>query len=84
MTRRITQRELRKASGEIVRAVTGGESFIVTRNGVPAGELRPVPSRRFVAADAALAAFSGAPVIDAARFRQHVDEHVDHDPDPRA
>jgi antitoxin (DNA-binding transcriptional repressor) of toxin-antitoxin stability system len=80
----MTQRELRKASGEIVGALAGGESFIVTRNGVPIGELRPVQSRRFVAAGAALAAFSGAPLTDAARLREDVDAHVDQDPDPRA
>ncbi|MCW3015661.1 MAG: prevent-host-death family protein [Solirubrobacterales bacterium] len=67
-----------------MRALDGGETFIVTRNGVPAGELRPVQTRRFVAADAALAAFAGAPAIDAMRFREDIDAHVDQDPTPRA
>ena len=39
MARQITQRELRNESGEIMRALGRGESFVVTRNGVPVGEL---------------------------------------------
>src|SRR5215472_1015881 len=37
--REITQRELRNDSGEIMRALDQGESFVVTRNGTPVGEL---------------------------------------------
>jgi antitoxin (DNA-binding transcriptional repressor) of toxin-antitoxin stability system len=84
VTREITQRELRNASGEIMRALDRGENFVVTRNGVAVGELTPVRRRRFVAAEAALAAFAGAPKIDAARFRSDVDSPVDQDPAPRA
>jgi antitoxin (DNA-binding transcriptional repressor) of toxin-antitoxin stability system len=82
--REITQRELRNASGEIMRALDRGETFVVTRNGVAVGELAPLRRRRFVAADAALAAFAGAPEIDAERFRSDVDGAVDQDPAPRA
>lgn len=83
MARTITQRELRNDSGEIMRALDQGESFLVTRNGVPVGELNPVRPRRFVAAGAALAAFSGAPPIESAQFRQEVDALLDQDPTPR-
>jgi antitoxin (DNA-binding transcriptional repressor) of toxin-antitoxin stability system len=84
MWRQITQRELRNDSGEIMRALDSGESFVVTRNGVPTGELRPVQARRFVAADAAIAAFAGAPDIDPGRFRDDVDAHADQGARPRA
>ena len=84
MSREITQRELRNASGEIMRALDRGESFVVTRNGVGVGELAPLRRRRFVTAEAALAAFAGAPRIDAVRFRADVDSAVDQDPAPRA
>ena len=84
MTREITQRELRNASGEIMRALDRGESFVVTRNGVAVGELAPLRRRRFVPAEAALAAFAGAPTIDSVRFRADVDSAVDQDPAPRA
>jgi prevent-host-death family protein len=46
----ITQRELRNQSGEIMRALDRGESFVVTRNGVPVGELTPLRHEQFVAA----------------------------------
>jgi len=66
------------------RALDRGEEFIVTRNGAAVGELRPLHRRRFVAADAALAAFAGAPPIDPDRFRDDVDAILDQDLTPRA
>jgi prevent-host-death family protein len=83
MGRRITQRELRNESGEIMRALDRGESFVVTRNGVPVGELTPLRERQFVAAEAAAAVFAGAPVIDFDHFRVDVDGFLDQDPTPR-
>ncbi len=77
MARWITQRELRNEIGEIMRALGRGESFVVTRNGVPEGELTPLRRRRFVPAEAAVAAFRAAPEIDAARFRDDVDAVLD-------
>jgi antitoxin (DNA-binding transcriptional repressor) of toxin-antitoxin stability system len=84
MARSITQRELRNASGEIMRGLDRGESFLVTRNGVPVGELTPVKSRQFVSATAALAAFACVPAIDTDRFRADVDAGLDQDIAPRA
>jgi antitoxin (DNA-binding transcriptional repressor) of toxin-antitoxin stability system len=84
VSRRITQRELRNASGEIMRGLDRGESFLVTRNGVPVGELTPIKSRQFVTAPVALAAFAGAPTIDPERFRAEVDAALDQDATPRA
>jgi prevent-host-death family protein len=83
MAREITQRELRNESGEIMRALDRGEKFVVTRNGVPVGELVPLRQRQFVAADAAIAVFNGAPTIDAERFRIDVDALLDQRPAPR-
>jgi antitoxin (DNA-binding transcriptional repressor) of toxin-antitoxin stability system len=76
MARKTTQRELRNASGEIMRALDRGESFLVTRNGVAVGELVP-RRRRLVAATAVAAAFAGAPGIGGARFRRDLDRFVD-------
>jgi antitoxin (DNA-binding transcriptional repressor) of toxin-antitoxin stability system len=81
--REITQRELRNGSGEIMRALDRGESFVVTRNGVPVGELLPLRQRQFVAADAAVAAFAGAPTVELGRFRDDLDAVLDQDPAPR-
>lgn len=85
MTRKLSQRELRNQSGEIMRALDEGEDFIVTRNGVPVGELRPIEKRKptFISREALVAAFEGAPHVDYERFRADIDAHVDQDPTPR-
>jgi len=83
MSREITQRELRNGSGEIMRKLDEGETFVVTRNGVPVGELSPLRRRRFVAAEAAMAHFRGAPSIDSKRFRTDLDSAVSQEPSPR-
>lgn len=83
MAREITQRELRNGSGEIMRALDRGESFVVTRNGVPVGELAPVRTRQFVSSGAAVAAFASAPSIAPDRFRADIDAALDQDPTPR-
>jgi len=83
MGQEITQRELRNDSGEIMRGLDRGESYVVTRNGVPVGELIPLRRRRFVTAEVIIAAFADAPAIDAVRFRTDVDSVLDQDPAPR-
>ena len=83
VAREITQRELRNESGEIMRALDRGETFVVTRNGVPVGELTPLRQRQFVGAETAAALFAGAPVIDGGRFRADVDSVLDQRPLPR-
>jgi len=67
-----------------MRALDRGESFTVTRNGVPVGLLSPARPRRFVGAEAAIAAFGNAPPIDATQFRADVDAPLDQEPTPRA
>jgi antitoxin (DNA-binding transcriptional repressor) of toxin-antitoxin stability system len=84
MRRRITQRELRNDSGRIMRALDKGQTFTVTRNGVPVGELTPLRQRVFVPVETALAAFAGAPPIRFRRFRKDVDALTEQDPTPRA
>ncbi len=66
-----------------MRALDRGRAFIVTRNGVPVGELVPLRQRVFVPADTVLAAFAGAPRVAPPRFRKDVDAIVDQDPTPR-
>jgi prevent-host-death family protein len=83
VAREITQRELRNESGDIMRALDRGETFVVTRNGVPVGELTPLRQRRFVSADAVAAVYAGAPTIEAERFRADVDAVLDQRPRPR-
>lgn len=84
MAQAITQRELRNDSGEIMRRLDHGETFIVTRNGTPVGELIPMRRHRFVSTDAVVAMFRNAPPIDAERFRSDLDVIADQDAAPRA
>jgi prevent-host-death family protein len=81
--REISQRELRNESGEIMRRLDEGESFIVTRNGVPVGELAPLRRHRFIRSEAAVALFRYAPSVDYAQFRDDVDTVSSQDPTPR-
>jgi len=83
LAQQITQRELRNDSGRVMRALDKGTAFIVTRNGVPVGELTPIRSRAFVTTETVMAAFAGAPRISRARFRKDVDSVLDQDPTPR-
>ena len=47
MSRTIPQRELRNDNAKVIDAVAAGETFVVTRNGEPVAELRPIrPGRR--------------------------------------
>ncbi len=71
MNKTITQREL-------LRAVQAGETLIVTRNGTPIAELRPIRPRRFVPrAVIAEAAEQEAARIDAHRFHADLSAVVD-------
>jgi prevent-host-death family protein len=49
MPKTISQRELRNGSAAVMDAVEAGETMIITRNGNPVAELRPIRQRRFVA-----------------------------------
>lgn len=84
VAREISQRELRNDSGEIMRQLDDGATFVVTRNGVPVGELTPLRRHRFVSAEAAVAMFRNAPQVDYVRLRADLDAVADQDPVPRA
>ena len=73
----ISQRELRNQSAAILRDVQAGQSMIVTRNGTPVAELRPVSRRRFVPRAVLAQAARSAPRIDAARFHADLDALVE-------
>lgn len=77
MSRTITQRELRNDSGAVLRDVQAGQTIIVTRNGVPVAELRPVPPRRFVPRTVIAEAAKRAPRVDAARLHADLDAVID-------
>ena len=75
MSRVIAQRELRNQNARVIEAVVAGESFVVTSNGKPVAELRPLTATRspFVSKAELAALAAGAPHIDAAAFRRDLD-----------
>lgn len=77
MERTVSQRELRNEAASVLRDVQGGQTFVITRNGSPVAELRPLSSRRFVARSVIAQASRRAPRIDAARFFADVDAALD-------
>jgi prevent-host-death family protein len=79
MARTIAQRELRNENAKVIAAVTAGETFVVTRNGEPVAELRPLRSgrRTFISRDEVAALAIAGVRIDRARFRADLDDVID-------
>lgn len=80
----ISQRELRNDSGRIMRALDEGRSFVLTRNSVPVGELRPLRRHRMVDTRLVSEMFRHAPRIDREQFLRDLDNAVDQGVEPRA
>ncbi|MGI9032802.1 MAG: type II toxin-antitoxin system Phd/YefM family antitoxin [Acidimicrobiales bacterium] len=79
MSKTIAQRQLRNDNAKVIEAVAAGESFIVTRNGVPIAELRPIrTNRRTNVAKADLMALAASgPHVDRKQFQADLDRVVD-------
>lgn len=69
-------RDLRNHGGDVIDRVERGETVIVTRAGVPVGELRPLPRPR-LSARSLLTRWRSVPVVDAAASRADVDAVLD-------
>jgi len=79
MTKTIAQRELRNENAKVIEAVAAGGTFIVTRNGEPVAELRPLRAGRrpfITREDVAELAIAGVR-IDRHRFRADLDQVID-------
>lgn len=72
----VTIRDLRNHGGDVLHRVEQGETVVVTRAGVPVGELRPLPRPRLSAASL-LARWRTVPAIDAGAFRADIDTVLD-------
>ncbi|HET7385743.1 MAG TPA: type II toxin-antitoxin system prevent-host-death family antitoxin [Nocardioidaceae bacterium] len=80
MTKTIAQRELRNANAKVIDAVTAGETFVVTRNGEPVAELRPVQAdgrRTFISREEVAVLAAAGVRIDRRRFRADLDQVID-------
>ncbi len=79
MAKTIAQRELRNDNAKVIEAVAAGETFVVTRNGEPVAELRPLRAgRRTFISREEVAALAAADVrIDRHQFRADLDQVID-------
>ncbi len=79
MTKIIAQRELRNDNAKVIDAVTAGETFVVTRNGEPVAELRPLRAgrRTFISREEVAALASANVRIDRDQFRSDLDDVID-------
>lgn len=79
MPKTIPQRQLRNDNAKIIVAVASGETFIVTRNGVPVAELGPIRDvrRTFVQKSDLLSVVFQGPPIDFEQFRADQDRVID-------
>jgi prevent-host-death family protein len=75
----ITQREFRDNSAAVMDAVEAGETYRVTRNGVPVAELRPLSRRRRPSVEEMIERHRRLPRVDYARMRQEADEFLGED-----
>lgn len=72
----VTVRDLRNHGGRVLDRVAAGESLVVTRDGKPVAELRPLPGRG-LSAEALVERFERLPPIDPDRFRAAIDASLD-------
>lgn len=79
MTKTIAQRELRNDNARVIDEVESGETFVVTRNGVPVAELRPIqrPRRSLVRKSDVLTLGAAGSKIDRAQFMADLDHVVE-------
>jgi prevent-host-death family protein len=77
--RTIAQRDLRNQNAKVIEAVTAGESFVVTRNGEPVAELRPLRAGRgtFVSREEVAALAAAGVRIDRHGLRADLDRLID-------
>jgi prevent-host-death family protein len=72
----VAVRELRNNGGEVLERVAAGEPLLVTRDGHPIAELRPIPRRPLPAATL-LERWRHLPELDPARLRADIDDLLD-------
>jgi prevent-host-death family protein len=72
----VSVRDLRNNGGRVLQRVAKGESLIITLDGEPVAELRPLASRA-LSAPALLKRWRGLPRINAMRLRADLDRILD-------
>ncbi|MBB3606655.1 prevent-host-death family protein [Mycolicibacterium sp. BK556] len=72
----VTVRDLRNNGGEVLRRVEHGERVVVTRDGMPVAELRPLP-RPSVSAAELIRRREHLPPVGVVEFRRDIDDLID-------
>jgi prevent-host-death family protein len=72
----VTIRELRNHGGDVVDRVAAGERLVVTRDGKPVAELRPIRTQAMTAATL-IQRRRRLPQVDAALLRADLDAALD-------
>ncbi|GGP87238.1 hypothetical protein [Streptosporangium pseudovulgare] len=70
-------------SGSVTRGLREGKRYVLTLNGEPLAEVKPIKRRRFVPTAEAQSVFATAPAIDWDEVRADLDTTIDdelHDP----
>lgn len=72
----VTVRELRNSGGEVLRRVERGERVVVTRDGTPVAELRPLPHHSAGPAEL-IRRRKHLPRVDPDALRRDIDNLID-------
>lgn len=73
---KVTVRDLRNHSAEVLARVARGESLTVTKDGEPVASVVPLP-RKMLSAEELVSRRQSLPRIDSARLRADIDEFMD-------
>jgi antitoxin (DNA-binding transcriptional repressor) of toxin-antitoxin stability system len=73
----VSVRQFVNDSGSVTRGLREGKRYILTINGEPLAEVKPIKRRRFVPTAEAQAVFATAPAIDWDEVRGDLDTMVD-------
>ena len=83
MSTEITQRQLSNNSDDIMRGLDQGQTFVVTRNGVPVAELKPLHRPPSIGT-AVAAEVSGTSSVGLGALRTDLDQSASQEFEPRA
>jgi prevent-host-death family protein len=78
----VTMRDLRNNGGQVLRRVEHGERIVVTRDGAPVAELRPLP-RPSVSPAELIRRRKNLPRINTNTFQRDIDNVIDASLEPR-
>jgi len=72
----VTVRELRNSGGDVLRRVEQGEHIVITRDGTPVAELRPLPRPSACPAEL-IRRRKNLPQVDPETLRCDIDDLID-------